>query len=142
MERRNFITQIGIGTFAAGAAIPLISDGMENPGKNGTTTPLTTKEIRHMVIFDLSHEKGSPQAEKFLNDGGQILSKIPVVRNFQVFNQVSLKNDYTYGFSMEFDNPSDYATYNNHPDHVGFVENRWKKEVARFMEIDFKLHQE
>ena len=138
MERRNFITQIGIGTFAAGAAIPLISDGMENPGKNGTTTPLTTKEIRHMVIFNLNHEKGSELTRKFLKDGHEILSRIPGVNNFQVLNQVSLKNDFSYGFSMVFAGKTEYDSYSNHPDHIAFVETRWKKEVSKFMEIDFK----
>jgi hypothetical protein len=57
-----------------------------------------------------------------------------------VFNQVSVKNDYTYGFSMVFAGQSEYTTYNNHPDHVAFVENRWNKEVSRFLEIDFKAY--
>jgi hypothetical protein len=41
---------------------------------------------------------------------------------------------------MVFANKQDYNTYNNHPDHIAFVENRWKKEVARFLEIDFSTH--
>ena len=101
---------------------------------------LKSEEIRHMVIFDLKHPKGSAAAEKFLSDGQQILSHIPVVQDFQVFNQVSLKNDFTYGFSMVFDGKTAYDTYNNHPDHLAFVEGRWKKEATRFLEIDFKSH--
>ena len=91
-----------------------------------------------MVIFDLIHEKGSELAAKFLNDGRRILSSIQVVNGFQVLNQVSLKNDYSYGFSMVFDSRADYDAYSHHPDHVSFVENRWKREVSRFLEIDFK----
>ena len=98
---------------------------------------LTNDEIQHMVIFDLNHEKGSESAEKFLRDGQQILSHIPNVQNFRVFNQISLKNDYSYGFSMIFSDKIAYEAYNNHPDHIAFVENRWKKEIARFLEIDF-----
>ncbi len=56
------------------------------------------------------------------------------------FNQVSIKNDYDYGFSMVFNDKQAYDTCNNHPDHVAFVEHRWKKEVARFLEIDFISH--
>ncbi|MCX6221378.1 MAG: Dabb family protein [Bacteroidia bacterium] len=93
-----------------------------------------------MVIFDLKHEKGSEAEAKFLADGKRILTHIPVVRDFRVLDQVSLKNDYHFGFSMHFDNRKDYGTYNNHPDHMAFVENRWKKEVTRFLEIDFKEH--
>ncbi len=95
-------------------------------------------EIQHMVIFNLPYKEGSKKAIKFLNDGNRILTGIPVVRDFQVFLQVSPKNDYQYGFSMVFTNQADYQTYNDHPDHVAFVEERWKTEVTDFLEIDFK----
>ncbi len=140
MERRKFITQVGTGTLAYCAAIPVIANHLENSDRNPGLLLLEKEEVQHMVIFDLKHSKGSAEAEKFLDDGRKILSKIPVVHNFQVFNQVSLKNDFSYGFSMVFKDQSDYSTYNNHPDHVAFVENRWKKEVSRFLEIDFKAH--
>ena len=95
-------------------------------------------EIQHMVIFNLPYPGGSAEATKFLKDGTRILSGIPVVRDFQAFKQVSPKNDYQYGFSMVFSNQADYTTYNEHPDHVAFVQDRWMKEVSDFLEIDFK----
>lgn len=139
MERRKFLTNVGAGALAV-TTMPLASSGKEQPKKKQGSASLKGQEIQHMVIFDLKHEKGSAQADKFLKDGREILSKIPVVQNFQVFNQVSVKNDYTYGFSMVFAGQSEYDTYNNHPDHVDFVENRWQKEVSRFLEIDFKSY--
>ena len=39
---------------------------------------------------------------------------------------------------MEFAGPTAYAAYNEHPDHVGFVESRWLPEVADFLEIDYE----
>lgn len=140
MERRNFFTRLGIGAFTIFTAMPLLSNSMENPDNNTDSSVLKKGEIQHMVLFDLSHEKGSAMAEKFLKDGQTILSNLPVVQNFQVLNQVSLKNDFTYGFSMVFAGQPAYTTYNNHPDHLAFVENRWKKEVTRFLEIDFISH--
>jgi hypothetical protein len=96
-------------------------------------------QIQHGVIFSLKHEKGSADAKKFLEDGRRILTGIPVVQDFQVFDQVSPKNDFEYGFSMVFDSMEDYKTYNEHPDHVAFVEERWMKEVRDFLEIDFEV---
>ncbi|MEK8130337.1 Dabb family protein [Paenibacillus filicis] len=90
-----------------------------------------------MVIFCLKHSKGSELAKQFLEDGRAILSQIPTVRDFRVLDQVSPKNDYDYGFSMVFANQADYDTYNDHPLHTDFVDNRWKVEVERFLEIDF-----
>jgi hypothetical protein len=98
--------------------------------------------IRHMVIFNLKHPKGSPEAETFLSDGRRILTSIPVVRNFGVYRQVSVKNDFDYGFSMEFASQADFDAYNAHPAHVAFVEERWNTEVERFLEIDFQAFPE
>jgi hypothetical protein len=95
-------------------------------------------EIQHMVIFNLPYPEGSDEAKKFLADGTRILTGIPTVRNFQAFKQVSAKNDYQYGFSMVFSNQEDYTTYNNHPDHVAFVQDRWLNEVTGYLEIDFQ----
>ncbi len=95
-------------------------------------------QIKHMVIFNLIYGKDSSEAEKFLSDGQALLTSIPAVKEFEVLRQVSPKNDYDFGFSMVFDNEGDYEAYNNHPIHQGFVAERWKKEVSRFLEIDFK----
>ncbi|WP_200814975.1 Dabb family protein [Scatolibacter rhodanostii] len=97
------------------------------------------RPIRHMVIFNLVCGKDSPDAEIFLKEGENLLSSIPVVRNFEVLQQVSPKNDYDFGFSMTFDCDEDYQTYNEHPTHQGFVSERWNTEVSRFLEMDFIL---
>jgi len=99
---------------------------------------MAENKIIHMVVFSLKHEKESLAEAKFLEDGLKILSTIPVVENFRVLKQVSQKNDFDFGFSMEFASEKDYQEYNDHPDHVAFVEERWLKEVDDFMEIDFE----
>lgn len=99
---------------------------------------MNSNEIRHMVIFNLSHAKGSAEADSFLKDGKEILTSIPVVQEFEVLKQVSPKNDYDYGFSMKFEDKAAYEAYDIHPKHRAFVEERWMKEVTRFLEIDFK----
>jgi hypothetical protein len=98
---------------------------------------MNKQAVRHMVIFVLKHRQGSPESEKFLADGHRILTSIPGVNQFEVLRQVSAKNDYDYGFSMEFASQADYDTYNNHPLHTAFVSERWLPEVERFLEIDF-----
>lgn len=95
--------------------------------------------IRHMAVFTLKSQKNSVDTKKFLADGEKILSSIPIVENFEVLKQVSKKYDFDFGFSMEFENQEAYDTYNAHPDHQAFVEERWKKEVERFQEIDFEI---
>lgn len=134
MKRRKFFKRLGVTALFGG----FFTREASSRGSLATDHLLKKGEIQHMVIFDLSYKEGSKKAIKFLNDGNRILTGIPVVRDFQVFLQVSVKNDYQYGFSMVFTNQEDYDTYNNHPDHVAFVEERWKTEVTDFLEIDFK----
>jgi hypothetical protein len=98
---------------------------------------MVSDRIRHIAIFTLKYPVDSTEAENFLTDGAHILSAIPVVENFEVLRQVSSKTDFDFGFSMEFTNQEAYDTYNIHPNHKAFVEERWKKEVERFQEIDF-----
>jgi hypothetical protein len=99
---------------------------------------MNKNKIRHMVIFNLKHDVNGTETEKFLKDGEKLLSSIPVVENFEVLRQVSPKNDYDFGFSMEFSGKEAYEAYNSHSIHVDFVENRWKVEVEKFLEIDFE----
>jgi hypothetical protein len=136
MKRRTFINQLGTGTIISGLSIPLLAAASSKQ----PVLSINSDAIQHMVIFVLKHDKGSVAETKFLADARTILTKIPVVKDFRVLDQVSIKNDYHFGFSMVFANQAAYDTYSNHPDHVAFVENRWKKEVTRFLEIDFKVH--
>lgn len=92
--------------------------------------------IKHTVVFRLSHKSGSVEETDFLRKACN-LSKIETVKNFECLRQTSEKNSYSFGLSMEFDNQEAYDFYNEHPDHVAFVENVWLKEVEDFMEIDY-----
>ncbi len=92
--------------------------------------------IRHTVAFRLRHEKGSAAEAQFLADA-VLLAAIPGVEAFERLRQVSAKNGFDYGFSMEFADQAAYDGYNSHPDHVAFVRDRWIPEVAEFLEIDY-----
>ncbi len=92
--------------------------------------------IRHTVVFSLRHLPGSPEEAAFLEDA-LVLAGIPGVENFERLRQVSSKNEYRFGFSMEFADEVAYQAYNDHPEHVAFVRDRWEREVADFLEIDY-----
>lgn len=94
--------------------------------------------IRHSVIFSLKHVEGSAEEAEFLRDA-KVLATIPGVEKFEQLKQVSPKTDYAFGFCMEFRNQADYTAYNDHPDHVAFVKDRWDAEVLKFLEIDYVL---
>jgi hypothetical protein len=94
--------------------------------------------IGHTVVFRLKHPKGSLEEQQFLT-AAQQLSSIPGVEKFECLKQISQKNKYDFGLSMEFASQEEYDRYNSHPDHVTFVEKRWLQEVEDFLEIDFQV---
>jgi len=93
--------------------------------------------IRHQVLFSLHAGAQGEAVDRFLADGTRLLTAIPGVRDFRAWKQVSPKNDYDFGFSMDFADQAAYEAYNGHPVHVAFVRDRWVPEVSRFLELDF-----
>jgi len=92
--------------------------------------------IRHTVAFTLVHGEGSAGERDFL-EAAERLATIPGVEAFELLAEVSPKNGYRFGISMEFADRAAYERYNEHPDHVRFVQERWLSEVSEFLELDY-----
>ena len=95
--------------------------------------------IRHTVAFRLKHAPGSAAEHDFLR-AACALASIPGVQKFECLRQMSAKNSFAFGLSMEFADAAAYAFYTDHPDHTAFVQGRWIPEVAEFMELDYTPH--
>lgn len=91
--------------------------------------------IYHSVIFKLKYPKNSPEEKSFF-DAAKKLANIPGVQRFESLKQISSKNKYDYGFSMEFAGQELYDAYSNHPEHIQFIQQYWVKFVEDFLEID------
>jgi hypothetical protein len=94
--------------------------------------------IRHSVILKLKSGV-SPEDKQAFFDAVNKLAFIPDVQHFEVLKQISSKNKFEYGISMEFDTQEYYDSYSNHPEHVAFVQDFWLKNVEDFLEIDYTL---
>jgi Stress responsive A/B Barrel Domain len=97
---------------------------------------MVANRVRHTVAFTLVHEDGSAEELDFL-EAAEHLATIPGVEAFELLAEVSPKNRYRFGISMEFADRSAYDRYNEHPDHVRFVQQRWLAEVSEFLELDY-----
>lgn len=104
-----------------------LKDGVKNELRNKTHGNYNQKD----------NEQAN--ADFFLDNSRKILSNIPGLKDFEVSKQVSVKNNFQYGFSMFFENEDMYKAYNEHTDHTDCVKSIWLKDVEEFMEIDFKL---
>jgi Stress responsive A/B Barrel Domain len=103
---------------------------------------LQAGSIRHTVAFTLKHPEGSEAERAFLETAEETLAPIPGVDAFEILREISPKNGYRFGISMEFADRDAYEGYDEHPDHVRFVEERWLSEVDDFLEIDYETRPE
>ena len=97
---------------------------------------MVAKRIRHTVAFALVHAEKSAEERAFL-EAAERLAAIPGVEAFEILAEVSPKNGYRFGISMEFADRPAYERYNEHPDHVRFVKERWLSEVGDFLELEY-----
>ena len=97
---------------------------------------MVADRVRHTVAFTLVHADGSAEERDFL-EAAELLATIPGVEAFELLAEVSPKNGYRFGISMEFADRSAYDRYNEHPDHIRFVQQRWLAEVSEFLELDY-----
>ena len=99
---------------------------------------LAPGRIRHSVSFALAHPPGSAEEADFLAAAARLADVVPGVEAFEVLREVSPKNPFAHGLSMEFADRAAYEAYNEHPEHVAFVRDRWLSEVTDFQEIDYE----
>ncbi len=92
--------------------------------------------IRHTVVFCLKYLTGSVAEQTFLNAALELV-RIPGVEHFECLRQISKKNAFTFGLSMEFADVQAYAGYCEHPEHTKFVQEHWLPGVSEFLEIDY-----
>ena len=93
--------------------------------------------IIHTVAFKLKYPSGSVEEQDFF-EAARKLASIPGVQKFTSLKQISAKNKFDFGLSMEFDSQTQYDAYSAHPDHTRFIQQYWLKDVTDFMEIDYE----
>jgi hypothetical protein len=103
---------------------------------------LAPGRIRHSVSFALVHPLGSVEEADFLAAAARLAEVVPGVEAFELLREVSPKNPYAHGLSMEFADRAAYAAYDAHPEHVAFVQERWAAEVSDFQEIDYQARED
>ena len=94
--------------------------------------------IQHTVAFRLNADA---DADHFFARARE-LGAIDGVHDFVVLRQVGKKNNFTHGLSMYFDDQSAYDGYNNHPEHLAFVDGVWLPHVVEFLELDYVRDQQ
>jgi Stress responsive A/B Barrel Domain len=87
---------------------------------------MVANRVRHTVAFTLVHEDGSAEERDFL-EAAEHLATIPGVEAFELLAEVSPKNGYRFGISMEFADRSAYATTSTPITSASFSSAGWPK---------------
>lgn len=98
---------------------------------------MKNQNIHHSVIFSLKKGMSETEKELFFLEVKKLIA-IEGIKKFKIRKQTSLKNQFEYGISMEFESNTEYQFYNTHPIHVAFVKDIWLQQVEDFLEIDYE----
>ncbi len=94
--------------------------------------------MQHSVIFKMHENIDAQRIHQFFT-AAEKLTTIQGVMNFKHWRQVSHKNPFKFGLSMEFLSDEDFRNYNDHPLHAEFIAEQWIPCVSDFLEIDLEL---
>ena len=92
----------------------------------------------HGLVRARRTRRARAEETDFLAAAARLAEVVPGVEAFEVLREVSPKNGFAHGLSMEFADRAAYEAYNEHPEHVAFVQERWLAEVTDFQEIDYE----
>lgn len=92
--------------------------------------------IHHSVVFTFRSSIDEEAKQQFFIASNK-LAAIEGVEDFKCHKQVSPKNKYQFGISMDFASEALYKQYNDHPMHTKFIQENWLPCVDDFMEIDY-----
>lgn len=92
--------------------------------------------MHHSVIFKLKFVEEDPLNKQFWR-AARDLANIPGVQNFKCRKQISPKNSFEYGLSMDFADQQTHDAYSIHPAHEVFIKDYWLLYVSDFLEIDY-----
>ncbi|NJN71529.1 MAG: Dabb family protein [Limnothrix sp. RL_2_0] len=104
-------------------------------------SPTTEQAIHHIVLFELAVTTTAADTQAIIDDGIQLLSKIPGVLTVDLGlkarqdREVHVK-DYQLGLYVKLESNTDLDVYSPHPNHQEFLA-RHKTKWTKVQVIDF-----
>lgn len=115
---------LGILSFALMACQP---DSAQNNASNEINTEQTTGMLQHTVYFYLNDDVSEEQALEFENGLKELLEISSIYKSELGVPGDTAERDVTdhsfaYSIFTWFENLEDYKTYDEHPDHIEFID--------------------
>jgi hypothetical protein len=100
-----------------------------------SSSPLLSQPITRLVLFNLNHEAGTPEAESFF-ERSIILGEVPSVKEFKILKVEGNMAEYDYVIRLVFEDEDGVEEYIKHRIHTGYLDEVWKPNVSKGKLID------
>ena len=114
---------------------------MENWGSSGRADAVLAaaeawRPVHHVIIFNVENTSHA-EANKMMQEGESILSRIPGVRRVVTGTAVQEKAKFKFTWLIEFVHKNVIDSYRDHPDHVAFADKLFRPIAGDRVSIDF-----
>lgn len=93
--------------------------------------------VHHVIVFNVENTREN-DAQKMMQEGEKILSKIPGVRHVYTGKAVQEAAKFKFTWLVEFVHEKVIESYRDHPDHVAFADNHFRPIAGERISIDFR----
>lgn len=98
-------------------------------------------DIHHLILIWQKPDTPPAQTQALL-DGTKALSKIPGIKSLEIHTPISsdrpvVDDSFSYAVLMTFANEQDMLNYQQHPQHVKFIQENVKDKLEKLVIYDF-----
>jgi hypothetical protein len=95
--------------------------------------------FRHVVMFKWEDHVDQEHIDQVRSGLSALPMEIDVIRNYVHGSDVGIsEGNYDYAVVADFDNVNDYRTYRDHPQHVLFIEELIKGNIAQRAAVQYQ----
>jgi hypothetical protein len=95
--------------------------------------------IYHLVLFKLKPEVDEAKVEWMMRETRMQLLRIPEVLSIRCGRRVDASLEWPFFLSVELDSPEKLTLYLEDPNHVKFVEEVIKPNIAERLALDYEM---
>jgi fructose-bisphosphate aldolase class II len=92
--------------------------------------------VQHVIVYNVEHDSEA-HVDAMMTRGGEVLAGIPGVRRVVSGWAVSEAPRYRYCWIVEFAHPKVIESYRDHPDHVTFANDIFRRIAPDRLSLDF-----
>lgn len=94
--------------------------------------------VEHLIVYNVLDSMSDEQAQAMMDEGQEILSKIPGVRRVFIGETVKAEAKYRFCWLVRFVHKTVIDSYREHPEHVRFADTLFRPNAGDRISIDYQ----